>query len=302
MKVLVTGGAGFLGSHLVDALAARGDKVAVLDNFRRGRREHIAARLESGAAVLFEGDIRDPGALHEACAGVELIYHLAAQSNVMGAVDDREYSFTSNVVGTFNVLQAAAANRVRRIVFSSSREVYGEPDALPVSEDAPLRAKNPYGASKVAGEVYCRTWQRSTGVECQVLRFANIYGPRDSDRVIPIWLERAIRGDELRLYGGQQVLDFLWVEQAVGALLAAAECHVNGPINVGSGQGVPLRELADRILHLTASGAGMQCEPARSVEVVRFIADVHKMRDVLGVEPPADPLSGLATMAAALAN
>ncbi|HVP05101.1 MAG TPA: SDR family NAD(P)-dependent oxidoreductase [Dehalococcoidia bacterium] len=302
MKALVTGGAGFLGSHLVDALVSRGDTVTVLDNFRRGKRAHLAAHLESGSITLVEGDIREYDAVQAVSEGAEVIYHLAAQSNVMGAVEDREYSFTSNVVGTFNVLQAAAERGVRRIVFSSSREVYGEPDTLPVSEEAPLRAKNPYGASKVAGEVYCRTWQRSTGVECQVLRFANLYGPRDRDRVIPMWLQRALEGQELRLYGGQQVLDFLWVEHAVNALLAAAECSVNGPINVGSGQGVPLRELADRILNLTASNSQMQCEPARGVEVVRFVADVHKMREVLGVEPPADPLAGLAPMAASLAN
>ena len=302
MRVLVTGGAGFLGSHLVDALVSRGDSVVVLDNFRRGKREHLLPHLNSDSMTIAEGDIRDYDNVLAASEGAALIYHLAAQSNVMGAVEDREYSFSSNVVGTFNVLQAAAAQGVRRIVFSSSREVYGEPDQLPVTEDAPLRAKNPYGASKVAGEVYCRTWQRSTGVECQVLRFANLYGPRDTDRVIPIWLERATNGEDLRLFGGQQVMDFLPVEHAVGALLAAAECTVNGPINVGSGQGVALTDLAERILQLTASDSQMQCEPARAVEVVRFVADVRKMRDVLGVDPPSDPLAGLASMAAALAN
>jgi UDP-glucose 4-epimerase len=237
MRILVTGGAGFIGSHLVDALVDRGEDVVVLDNFKRGRIEHIERHIDAGAITLVAGDIRDEQTLAAAIEGTELVYHLAAQSNVMGAVTDMDYSFTTNVVGTYNVLKAAADSGVRRLVFSSSREVYGDSDDIPVREDAPLAAKNPYGASKLAGEAYCRVWQAATGIDCMVLRLANVYGPRDRDRVIPTWLRRAGEGDDLEVYGGRQVLDFIWVGHAVDALLSAASCRNDGAVNVGSGEG-----------------------------------------------------------------
>ena len=291
MRVLVTGGTGFLGSHLVDALVAAGDEVIVLDNLHRGSPANIDAHLRTGAVTFIEGDIRDYAAVLEAAAGAEVVYHLAAQSNVIGAIADTDYSFTSNVGGTYNVLKAAAASGVRRLVFASSREVYGEPDSIPVQESAPLTAKNPYGASKVAGEAYCRVWESTTGLECQILRFANIYGPRDRDRVIPIWLERATGGEPLELYGGEQVIDFVWVGKAVEALLAAAGIALTGPINIGSGTGVTLPHLAQRLLEETGSLSKLEVFPARGVEVVRFVADIERMRRVLGVAPDVDPLA-----------
>jgi UDP-glucose 4-epimerase len=291
MRVLVTGGAGFLGSHLVDALVAVGDEVIVLDNLYRGSVANIDAHLRAGAVTLIEGDIRGYLAVLEAAADAEVVYHLAAQSNVIGAIEAADYSFSTNVAGTYNVLKAAAASGVRRLVFSSSREVYGEPDSIPVPESAPLTAKNPYGASKVAGEAYCRVWESTTGLECQILRFANVYGPRDRDRVIPIWIERANHGEPLELYGGEQVIDFVWVGKAVEALLAGAGSALTGPINIGSGAGVTLPHLAQRLLDETGSLSKLEILPARSVEVVRFVADIERMRRVLNVTPDVDPLA-----------
>lgn len=293
MRVLVTGGAGFLGSHLVDALVAAGDEVIVLDNLYRGSAANIDPHLRTGAVTFIEGDIRDYPAVLEAAGRTEVVYHLAAQSNVIGAIKDTDYSFTTNVAGTYNVLKAAAATGVRRLVFSSSREVYGEPESLPVPESAPLAAKNPYGASKVAGEAYCRVWESTTGLECRILRFANVYGPRDRDRVIPIWLGRARRDEPLELYGGEQVIDFVWVGKAVEALLAAARSELTGPINVGSGTGVTLPHLAQRLLEETGSPSKLETLPARGVEVVRFVADIERMQRVLGVTPDIDPLAHL---------
>ncbi|MCC7362924.1 MAG: NAD-dependent epimerase/dehydratase family protein [Dehalococcoidia bacterium] len=291
-RVTVTGGAGFIGSHLAAALVAAGDKVTVLDNLHRGRREFVPA-----GATFLEGDIRDPAAVERAVAGSEVVYHLAAQSNVMGAMGDIDYSFESNVVGTFNVLKAAARAGVRRVVFASSREVYGEPPALPVREDAPLNAKNPYGASKLAGEAYCRAWTSFGDVDVYVLRFANVYGPGDTGRVIPLWLERAHAGQPLQVFGGAQVLDFVPVTTAVQAFRAAATAPNRGPVNVGTGQGTPLPELAERILALTGHRSAIEQLPARGAEVVRFVADVTRMREVLGVEPPAHSLCDLPELA-----
>lgn len=287
MRVVVTGGAGFIGSQLVDVLVERGDDVIVLDNLRRGRREFVHP-----GAHLVEGDIRDEDQVTVALHGAELVYHLAAQSNVMGAMSDADYSFTTNVVGTFNVLKAAARTGARRLVFASSREVYGEPETLPVPEGAPLLAKNAYGASKVAGEAYCRTWRHTAELDAFVLRFANVYGPRDTGRVIPLWIARALQGKPLELYGGDQVLDFVPVETAVAALIAAGEVANDGPVNVGTGVGVSLRELAARVLALVP-GSRLELRPARGAEVVQFVADNRRMSNVLGVDAPVDPLAGL---------
>ncbi len=292
MKIFVTGGAGFIGAHLVAAALAAGDEVVALDNMRRG----VRAKL-SDEARLVEGDIRDRDTVALAMRGAQRVYHLAAQSNVLGAVTDTDYSFTSNVVGTYNVLVAARDAGVERVIFTSSREVYGEVEQLPVAEDRPMDPKNAYGASKVAGEVYCRTFQNTYGLDVSVLRLANVYGSGDRDRVIPIWLDRARRGEDLEIYGGAQVLDLVTVALVVAALRRAAEVSLGGRVvNVGSGVGTPLRDLADRIVRLPSREVGLRVAPARSIEVTRFVADVARMRDLLDLAPPADPLEGLAAL------
>lgn len=297
MRVVVTGGAGFIGSHLVDALVERGDDVLVLDNLKRGQRAFVHP-----AATFVEGDVRDTETVAAAFAGARRVYHLAAQSNVMGALTDARYSFTTNVVGTFNGLEAASAAGAERVVFASSREVYGEPAAMPVGEDAPLLAKNPYGASKLAGEAYCRTWRHAASLSVNILRFANVYGPRDTGRVIPLWLERASAGLPLEVFGGEQVIDFVPVRVAVEALLAAGERDLEMPVNVASGHGTTLIALAGRVRQLFPVCPSIDILPARSAEVVRFIADVRRMPRALGVQPPADPLEGLPELISRRAN
>ena len=292
MKVLVTGGAGFIGAHLVVASLAAGDEVVALDNMRRG----VRATLPDEARLI-EGDIRDRESVALAMRGAQRVYHLAAQSNVLGAMTDTDYSFTSNVIGTYNVLGAARDAGVEQVIFTSSREVYGEVERLPVAEDRPMDPKNAYGASKVAGEVYCRTFQNTYGLDVSVLRLANVYGAGDRDRVIPIWLDRARRGEDLELYGGEQVLDLVTVGLVVAALRRAAEVSLGGRVvNVGSGVGTPLRDLANRIARLPSREVGLRVLPARSIEVTRCVAVVARMRDLLGLAPPADPLEGLAAL------
>jgi UDP-glucose 4-epimerase len=291
MRALVTGGAGFIGSHLSRRLVEAGHEVVVLDNLRRGS----TAAAPAGARVI-EGDVRDALSLADALPGCDTVFHLAAQSNVMGAVADLDYSFSTNVTGTVNVLRAASDAGVRTVVFASSREVYGDQRVLPVAEGACTAPRNAYGASKVAGEVYCRSWPESTGMRCAVLRLANVYGPGDRDRVIPLWLERAARREPITVYGGQQVLDFIHVELVVEALVRAAATPLPGPVNVGSGKGTPLPALAERIGALAGRHLLLEVEPARGPEVTRFVADVTRMQSLLGIEPPADPLHGLAAL------
>jgi len=241
--------------------------------------------------------------LRDHVRGAEVVFHLGAQSNVIGAVADLDYSFTTNVVGTYNVLKAAKECGVRRVVFTSSREAYGEPQYLPVDENHPIGSKNTYGASKVAGEMYARVFYNNFGLETAVLRLANAYGPRDFDRVIPIWLGRACQGLDLVVYGGKQIIDFVWIDQIMEALVRASKANIIGqPINVGSGQGTPLLNLARRILSLVDSPSQLDIQPARSVEVVRFTAKIDLMREKLGLEPPDDPLFGLPTLVEAYKN
>ena len=294
-KIVVTGGAGAIGSHLVDRLLAeRRGPVVVFDNLSRGRLANLASHHDEQRLEVIMGDVRDADAVRAAVRGADVVYHLAAQSTVLRGARHPEETFTTNVVGTFNVLQAAAAAHVHRIVFASSREVYGEPIALPVDEDAPLAAINLYGASKAAAEAICRVVQREHALEIVILRFANVFGPRDFGRVIPCWLERAFAGHALEIYGGEQVLDFIWVGHAVDAFARAAALEAPAPpVNVASGIGTSLTSLAQRISCLAGRPGHVRYLPARPMEVKRFVANVERMRRLLRIEPPTDPLAEL---------
>jgi UDP-glucose 4-epimerase len=224
---------------------------------------------------------------------VGVVFHLAAQSNVLGAVHDIEYSFSTNVIGTFNVLRAARAAGVKRIVFTSSREVYGDPDQLPVPESAPPRPKNAYGASKVAGEAYCQAF-RNDGLETVILRLSNVYGPRDRDRVIPRFIENALEGKPLTINGGDQVVDFVWIETVLDALVRAGFGeHIKGPVNVASGKGTKISELATRVLKETSVQGTLQYVPRHPAEVRGFVADVTRAKSDFNIDSRKDPLSHL---------
>ncbi|MEQ1948417.1 MAG: SDR family NAD(P)-dependent oxidoreductase [Bryobacteraceae bacterium] len=315
MRALVTGGAGFIGSHLCASLVASGASVVVLDNLHRGSREALA---RCGNAVEFiEGDIRDLETVHRAIEGADAVFHLAAQSSVISGDEDTDYTLSSNVEGTRNVLEAAAQqarSRSCRVVFASSREVYGDPEEVPVLETAPLLPKNTYGISKAMGEALCHEFAEASSddipndnLRIAILRLANVYGPGDRGRVLPIFLENALAGRPLQLFGGQQVIDFLWVGTAVEALVNAVRLpdarsentlgpNVLGPINIGSGKGTTVAELARRVVEATGSRSKIEIAPPREIEVSRFIAGLDEARRLLGLEPPVDPLYALPEM------
>ena len=299
-SVVVTGGAGFIGSHLVDRLLDDAHaQVVVLDDLSRGTPDNLSRHAGDPRLTIVRGDIADAAAVANAFRGAGTVYHLAALSTVMGAARDVARAFRTNVLGTFNVLRAATAEGVRRVVFASSREVYGEPLAIPVQEDHPLLAINTYGASKVSGEALCRSFRRELGLETIVLRLANVYGPRDIGRVIPLWLQRARDGAELEVFGGKQVIDFVWVGHVVEAFLRAARLDGSlPPINVASGTGTTLVDLASRIAQLTSASTRLQLRPARSIEVTKYIAAIDRQRELLEIEPDLDPLEHLGEVAA----
>lgn len=294
MRYLITGGAGFIGRHLVRRLLTDANaEVVVLDNLRRSR-----ALSEPGCRFI-EGDVRDQQTVAAAMRGVEVVYHLAAQSNVMGAEADRDYAFSTNVVGTFRVLDAAKAAGAKKVVFASSREVYGDSDTLPVAETAPAHAKNYYGASKLAAEAYCRVFT-DDGLPVVVLRLANVYGPGDRDRVIPLFLTAALRNQPLTLYGGRQVIDFLWIDDAVNALHRASSVDASaGPFNLGSGAGVTVRQLAEMIDHHIPGGVRIRQLPPRRQEVTGYVADIGRALRHGLLPEPTQPLSHLGRVLAA---
>jgi UDP-glucose 4-epimerase len=303
-RVVVTGGAGFVGSHLVDAVLAEGKAtVVVVDNFKRGRPENLSAWQGNPRLSLVRADIRDQVAVGDAFRGATTVYHLAAQATVLAAARDFEYTFSTNVVGTYNVLRAAVDKGVRRVVFASSREVYGEPVGVPVDETHPLLAINLYGATKVAGEALCRAFARECGLDTRILRLANVYGERDFGRVIPRWIAEAKEGGDLTVFGGDQIIDFIWVGEVAQAMLQAAAAEVPlPPINVASGTGTKILDLAKRIIQVSGSAAELRVVPRRPIEVMRFIASTDRMSQMLGIQPATDPLSHLAGMIRAVAG
>lgn len=290
MRIAVTGGAGFIGQHLTAALLDAGHAVAVLDTGR----SRAGAPPALAGATLTRGDIRDPAVCREAFAGCDAVVHLAAQSTVMGSEQDPEACFATNVLGSWHVIEAARAAGARHVVFASSREVYGEPAALPVREDAPLRAKNAYGASKIAGEALLAA-RADAQLGVSLLRLANVIGPGDRGRVVPRWIAAARAGEPLTLFGGTQQMDFVPVDTVVACFARTLERGpLDGPVNVGSGRTTTLHELAERIVSAFASRSAVMAHPPRGPEVTRYCADVTRMRTVLGIEPPQDPLARLA--------
>jgi nucleoside-diphosphate-sugar epimerase len=279
---------------LVERLArSNTNQIVVLDNLHRNLHRAVPGQFAEGVEFR-ETDIRDRTAVDNAMDGCEVVFHLAAQSNVMGAVADADYAFSSNVAGAYHVLQAALKAGVKRLVFTSSREVYGDPKRVPVRETAPLRPKNAYGTSKVAGEVYCGL-AALEGLDTAVLRLANVYGPGDRDRVIPLFADAAAAGEPLTVFGEGKILDFVWIGTVVDALVKAGlgRRSIRGPVNVGSGKGVTIAELAQRVVQLSHSSSPVRIVPERDQEVGRFVADITRAKRLLGIEEPDDSLWGL---------
>jgi nucleoside-diphosphate-sugar epimerase len=290
-KVVVTGGAGFIGSHLVDRLLEDGvDRVIVLDNLDRGRREHLARLGDDPRLTLVVGDVRTYETVRELCRGASLVYHLAATGTANAAASDTPEAVTANVLGTVQVLRAAAAQGVGRVVFTSSHEVYGEPIGLPVDEGNPLLSVSVEGASKVACEALCRAFRKELGLDVAILRLATVYGQRDVDSPISHWIHTAEAGEELEIHAAE-VVDVVWVGQVVEALVRAG--NLGGPlppINIASGTGTPLLSMARRIARIARNSSRITMLPRGAPQERQFIASVDRMREILKVEPLTDPL------------
>jgi UDP-glucose 4-epimerase len=288
--VLVTGGAGFIGSHVVDTLLDRGDDVAVVDSFATGSRENLRDE-----ATLIERDIRED--LRDAVAGAEVVFHLAAQADVGTSVERPEYDAEVNVLGTLRVLEAARAAGAHVVFSSTGGAVYGE-TARPAREDDPLTPLAPYGASKLAGEQYLATWNRLHGTGHVTLRFANVYGPRQLPKleggVIAIFMNRIAAGEPVTIFGdGEQTRDFVYVADVVAAMLAAAK-HRGGVFNVGTGIETSVNRLYAVIQEITGTDADPEYAPARLGDLLRSSVDVTRAERELGWRPEGTLEAGLA--------
>jgi UDP-glucose 4-epimerase len=289
MRTLVTGGAGFIGSHVVDALVERGDEVTVLDDVSTGRRENLEQALAAGAELV-DGDIRDGEAVSELCERLrpDAIFHLAAQIDVRKSVADPAFDARVNVEGTINVLRAAQANGVGRVVNTSSGgAIYGEGRTIPAPEDHPVAPMAPYGMSKFCAESYCEMFGRLHGLSTISLRYGNVYGPRQDPLgeagVIAIFCGKLLDGKRPTIYGdGRQTRDYVYVSDVVDANLRAVESDASGPFNVGVGLEVNVLELVDALRPHAADGFVPEHAPERPGEVQRIALDCSRAREELG--------------------
>jgi UDP-glucose 4-epimerase len=294
LRSLVTGGAGFIGSNLVDALLERGDDVAVVDDLSTGREEYLTGALSAGAR-LHRADIRDAGELRRIFEEErpERVFHAAAQIDVRHSVADPAMDATVNVGGTINVLAAALQAGVARFVYSSTGgALYGDTDVIPSPEDSPINPLAPYGMSKFTGEGYVALFGRLHGLSTVTLRYANIYGPRQDPLgeggVVAIFAGRLRDGERPTVFGdGTQTRDFTHVDDVVAANIAAAQADVDGAFNVGTGIETSVLDLVEMLTPLARDGASFEpeFEAERPGELERSCLDVSHAREVLGWEP-----------------
>lgn len=297
--ILVTGGAGFIGSHLVAALAADGRPVRVLDDLSSGRRENLAGLA---GVDLVEASIVDRAAVERACVGVTTLFHLAACPSVPRSFDEPEFCHAVNATGTLQVAIAAARAKVRRVVFASSCAIYGDAGNVAVGEAHPPQPKSPYAAQKLLGEHYLAHYGAAHGFKAVALRFFNVFGPRQDpgspySGVISIFCEKLLAGAAATLHGdGRQTRDFVYVADVVAALLLAAERDVPhaSVFNVASGRSRSLLELHAALAALCGAGVAPRHGPPRAGDIVHSAADITELRARLGDLPRHDFAAGLA--------
>jgi nucleoside-diphosphate-sugar epimerase len=307
---LVTGGAGFIGSHLCDALVARGHRVRVLDDLSNGCLENLAPVLSGGDETgrqleFFEGDLRDRAAIDRALEGCGTVFHLGALGSVPRSINDPWTSHEVNVNGTLRLLQACRDSGVRRLVFSSSSSVYGnvpgQAAAQPKSEELPPRPMSPYAVTKLAGESYVRVWHDVFGVETVSLRYFNVFGPRQSPQgpyaaVIPLFTDAILAGRNPVVFGdGEQSRDFTYVTNVVQANLLAAEVPeaAGGVFNVAAGEPISVNGVLKLLRELLPGDWTPEYREPRPGDVRYSYAHLARAREVLGFRPTVGLREGI---------
>ena len=297
---LVTGGAGFIGSHIAAALIARGARVRIIDDLSTGHRENVA---EIGGDVDFiQASLTDQKAVGRALQDVELVFHEAAIPSVPRSVENPRETHVACVDATFSLLLAARDHKIRRLVYAASSSAYGDQPTLPKKEEMSPDPLSPYAVAKLVGEYYCQVFTRVYGLETVSLRYFNVFGPRQDpgsqySGVISRFIDSLIRGQQPVIFGdGEQSRDFTYVDNVVQANLRAAEAQeaVGRVINIGNGQRTTLNELLQELKSLTGkSEVEVDYRPARSGDVRHSLADTQRARELLGFEPRIGLREGL---------
>jgi len=301
MKALVTGAAGFIGSHLTEMLLARGARVVALDDLSSGKLSNLDAQLASGACQFHQVDIRDAQALAPYFAGVDQVFHLAGRADIVPSIDDPETYFSVNVTGTLNVLQAARQHGVRRVVYAASSSCYGIPDCYPTPEDAPVAPEYPYALTKAMGEQLVLHWGKVYRLPVVSLRLFNVYGPRSRTAgaygaVFGVFLAQKLKGQPLTVVGdGEQTRDFTYVTDVARAFMLAADSDLQGEVmNVGSGGHYSVNRLVGLLGGETVS------IPKRPGEPDCTFADTAKISRLLGWAPQVGFEQGVANLLACI--
>ena len=304
MKILITGGAGFIGSHLCEKYTQEGHTVLCLDNFMNGDLINVRHLLDYRNFKLIKGDVRDFDLLEKIVRDVDVIFHLAAQIHVDRSYVEPKLTYEVNVMGTQNVLEVARMHDAKKVIHASTSEVYGSALHVPIDEKHPLNAPHPYGASKIAADRMCYAYIQTYGMDISILRLFNIFGPRQRDigygGVISIFTRRVLSNISPIIYGdGLQTRDYTYVEDAVRAYdcVLRHKGPIVEPVNFGTGKEVTILELANKIIELCGKKGVIKpihTEP-RIGEVQRLIADTTRAKSILGWEPKHKLAEGLKT-------
>jgi UDP-glucose 4-epimerase len=305
MNVLVTGGAGFIGSHTVDALLARGAQVRVLDDFSAGQQENLPRHSR---LTVVRGDIQNGESLREALAGVSHVLHLAAQVSVNASVADPLASHSRNILGFLNVLETARQAEVERFVYASSAAVYGEPERLPLDENSPVKPLSPYGLEKSVNDQYGVLYSRLYGLSCLGLRYFNVYGPRQDpcspySGVISIFAQQAIEGRPLVVFGdGKQTRDFIFVGDVARANLSALESRETGVVNVATAKSVSLLDLIEALGACLGRKLTVEHQPSRVGDIRDSVSANARLKTWLKLDSFTPLETGLIQLLESLKN
>jgi UDP-glucose 4-epimerase len=299
-KVLVTGGAGFIGSHTVDLLLAENIAVRVLDNLSSGHRSNLPG--SHPLLEFIEGDITDSDTVKEVMQGVSHCLHLAAQVSVEASIEDPVNSAMQNIIGFVNIQNNAQNAGLEKLVFASSAAIYGEPNEIPLPEDTQKLQLSPYGLEKQVNEEYADLYRRVSGFSSLGLRFFNVYGPRQDPKspyagVIALFVDRISQGEGLSIYGdGKQTRDFIYVKDVARAIVAALNCEFSGACNIATGRQITLLELIEVLSEITGNRCEVSFKPARDGDIKHSLANVERMNQELGISTQTTIEQGLAQL------
>jgi len=296
-RVLIVGGAGFIGSHTADILVEQGVKVRVLDNLSSGHRTNLPA--SHPLMEFIEGDMRNAETVKDAMQGVSHVVHLAAQVSVVASLEDPEFSAQQNIIGYLNVLDAAKNAGVKRMVYASSAAIYGEPPSLPLDEEMAVKQLSPYGLEKQVNEEYADLYYRLHGFSALGMRFFNVYGPRQDPKspyagVIALFMDRIKDNLPLTMNGdGEHTRDFIYVRDVARTNVAALGVDVQGACNVATGEKTSLNDLVNVLSEITANTADVTYGAEREGDIVHSLANPAKMNKQIGVVAETDLKAGL---------